>query len=152
MLQTSDWWPVKQAPLFPWPAKLSPLNWNMAAKPAEAGQLESGKKSEWHNEPRLIESSLSAACPSECLPALLMPSTLLLPFYWLPLCTIGKMSIRSVHCDWLFLLFFKTMLSSSMYSATKKHLPLPNLSFFLFACLSDLHVLEHQTKFNIRHQ
>lgn len=36
----------------------------MAAKPTEASQLGSGKKSEWHNEPRLIESSSSAACPS----------------------------------------------------------------------------------------
>jgi len=39
----------------------------MAAKRTEASQLGSGKKSEWHNEPRLIESSLSAACPSACL-------------------------------------------------------------------------------------
>lgn len=43
----------------------------MAAKPTEASQLGRREESEWHNEPRLIELSLSAARPSACLPVCL---------------------------------------------------------------------------------
>lgn len=59
-------------PLFLWPMELSPLNWNMAAKHTEASQLGSRKKSEWHNEPRLIRVRFICrppVCLTACLPA-----------------------------------------------------------------------------------
>lgn len=68
-------------PLFLWPMELSPLNWNMAAKHTEASQLGSRKKSEWHNEPRLIRVRFICrppVCLPACLPAALMPSPVLL--------------------------------------------------------------------------